>query len=89
VVGTDPQPIEIVGVVGHVKQWGLDGDATAPVHNEMYFTYMQFGGPLLAISVGDTSVIVRSSVSPGGSCRRSAGRSGRSTATPWSTTCGR
>jgi putative ABC transport system permease protein len=66
VVGTDPQPIEIVGVVGHVKQWGLDGDATAPVHNEMYFTYMQFGGPLLAISVGDTSVIVRSSVSPGG-----------------------
>ncbi len=66
VVGADPQPIEIVGVVGHVKQWGLDGDATAPVHNEMYFSYMQFGGPLLAISVGDTSVIVRSSVSPGG-----------------------
>ncbi|MGC2333112.1 MAG: ABC transporter permease [Candidatus Acidiferrales bacterium] len=66
VVGTDPRPIEIVGVVGHVKQWGLDGDATAPVHNEMYFTYMQFGGPLLAISVSDTSVIVRSSVSPGG-----------------------
>jgi predicted permease len=66
VVGTDPRPIEIVGVVGHVKHWGLDGDATAPVHNEMYFSYMQFGGPLLPILASDTSVIVRSSVSPGG-----------------------
>jgi predicted permease len=30
------QPLEIVGVVGHVNQWGLAGDATGPVEIQLY-----------------------------------------------------
>jgi predicted permease len=32
---------EIVGVVGHVKQWGLDTDDTEPLRAQLYFPYMQ------------------------------------------------
>ena len=63
-IGTDPKPIEILGVVGHVKHWGLDADANAPVHYQIYFSYMQLSGPLLPILVSNTSVVVRSNASP-------------------------
>ena len=32
---------EIVGVVGHVKQWGLDTDDTESLRAQLYFPYMQ------------------------------------------------
>jgi predicted permease len=32
---------EIVGVVGHVKQWGLDTDDTESLRSQLYFPYMQ------------------------------------------------
>jgi predicted permease len=32
---------EIIGVVGHVKQWGLDTDDTESLRAELYFPYMQ------------------------------------------------
>jgi predicted permease len=32
---------EIVGVVGHVKQWGLDTDDTEQLRAQLYFPYMQ------------------------------------------------
>ncbi|HKV28135.1 MAG TPA: ABC transporter permease [Candidatus Acidoferrales bacterium] len=35
------KPIEIVGVVRHVKQWGLDNDASGPVQVELYTSMMQ------------------------------------------------
>jgi len=34
--------LEIVGVVGHVKQWGLDLDSTAPVRVQLYTLARQF-----------------------------------------------
>jgi predicted permease len=63
-IGTDPKPIEILGVVGHVKHWGLDADAKAPVHYQVYFSYIQLSGPLLPIAVSNASVVVRSNASP-------------------------
>ncbi|MFZ0979908.1 MAG: ABC transporter permease [Candidatus Acidiferrales bacterium] len=63
VVGADPAPIEIVGVVGHVKHWGLDADAKGPVRNQIYFSYEQSAGPLLPIALRDTNVIVRAAAS--------------------------
>jgi predicted permease len=32
---------EIIGVVGHVKQWGLDTDDTESLRAQLYFPYMQ------------------------------------------------
>jgi len=35
-----PNP-QIIGVVGHVNQWGLDSDASFPLHAEMYLPFAQ------------------------------------------------
>ena len=35
-----PNP-QIVGVVGHVNQWGLDSDSKSPLHAQMYTPLMQ------------------------------------------------
>ena len=32
---------EIIGVVGHVKHWGLDTDATQPIQAQLYLSIMQ------------------------------------------------
>ena len=34
-------PVQIVGVVGHVKQWGLDSDDTNKIRNQAYFPLLQ------------------------------------------------
>ncbi len=55
---------EVVGVVGHVKQWGLDTDATTSVQAQCYLAIDQFPDqymPLLSHSVG---VVVRTGGSP-------------------------
>lgn len=33
--------VRIVGVLGHVKHWGLAADDTAKIRNEMYFPFLQ------------------------------------------------
>lgn len=46
-LNTDPSDPEklpyyrIVGVVGHVNQWGLDSDSRSPLHAQMYLSFMQ------------------------------------------------
>ena len=35
-----PNP-QIIGVVGHVNQWGLDSDATSPLHAQLYLPFAQ------------------------------------------------
>lgn len=32
---------QIVGIVGHVNQWGLDQDAASPLHSQMYLPFAQ------------------------------------------------
>ena len=34
-------PVQIVGVVGHVKQWGLDSDDSNRIRDQIYFPLMQ------------------------------------------------
>ena len=54
------QAAEIVGVVGHVKQWGLDSDDTQSLRAQLYHPFMQLpGGPPLG-----TGVLVRSEGTP-------------------------
>ena len=35
------RPVEIVGVVGHVKQWGLDRDDRQPLRAQLYVPFLQ------------------------------------------------
>ena len=61
IIGTTP---EIVGVVGHVKQWGLDEGSHSPVLAQFYFPISQVPDqfmPLLARGVG---AVVRTASSP-------------------------
>jgi predicted permease len=50
---------EIVGIVGHVKQWGLDSDDRQSLRAELYFPYMQLPDPAMVLSWSGTSVMVR------------------------------
>ncbi|MBZ5501892.1 MAG: ABC transporter permease [Acidobacteriia bacterium] len=61
--GTGPSQ-EIVGVVGHVRQWGLGTDPKGAVHYQTYWSFKQLAGPLLPILASTTYVVVRSARSP-------------------------
>jgi predicted permease len=50
---------EIIGVVGHVKQWGLDSDDKEKLHAQLYFPYMQLPDEAMALSWNGTGVMVR------------------------------
>ena len=50
---------EIVGVVGHVKQWGLDSDDTESLRAQLYLPYMQLPDAAMQLSWNGTGVIVR------------------------------
>jgi predicted permease len=54
----DSQPVEIVGVVGHVKQWGLDTDDTEQLRAQIYTPYMQLPDRPMALSPFGTTVVV-------------------------------
>lgn len=50
---------EIVGVVGHVKQWGLDSDDTNSLRAELYFPYMQLPDEAMKLSWNGTGMMTR------------------------------
>jgi predicted permease len=51
--------VEIVGVVGHVKQWGLDTDDTEQLRAQIYTPYMQLPDRPMALSPFGTTVLAR------------------------------
>ena len=50
---------EIVGIVGHVKQWGLDADDTESLRAQLYFPFMQLPDQAMALSWSGTGALVR------------------------------
>jgi predicted permease len=61
-----PDPYQIIGIVGHVKQWGLDTDDQNSLRAETYFPIRQVGdGAMMMIPPG-VGVIVRSNGSAPG-----------------------
>lgn len=50
---------EIVGVVKHIKQWGLEGDEKQSLQAQMYRPFMQLADKSMALSPRGTGVLVR------------------------------
>jgi len=55
------QTAEIVGIVGHVNQWGLDSDSTQTIQTQCYFPVTQIPDALLSLVSHGSPVVVRSS----------------------------
>lgn len=54
---------EIVGVVGHVNQWGLDSDATRSIQAQCYFSISQIPDGLMPAITQFASAVARSAQS--------------------------
>jgi len=70
-------PAEIVGVVGHVKQWGLDTDDSEKLRAQLYTPYMQLTDKATVLSPAGTDVLLRSGLPPQAlfdALRQAAGR---------------
>jgi predicted permease len=60
----DSQQTQIVGIVGHVKQWGLDTDDTEQLRAQIYTPYMQLPDQPMTLSPFGTTVVVRTAPPP-------------------------
>ena len=59
-INSTDQLVEIVGVVGHVKQWSLDADQKESLQAQLYTPFMQLPDKAMAQSVSGIGVLVRS-----------------------------
>jgi predicted permease len=57
-------PIQIVGVVGHVKHFGLDSDATSKIQYQVYLPFMQLPDQIIPLAVSGMTLMVRTTVDP-------------------------
>jgi predicted permease len=55
---------EIVGVVGHVKQWGLDADAKSAVEAQFDYPFMQLPEKLMSLAANSVAVVLRTEGDP-------------------------
>src|ERR1700704_209589 len=58
--GNFADPARIVGVVSHVKQWGLDADDTEKLRAQFYLPCMQMPDSFVAMQASGSALIVRS-----------------------------
>jgi putative ABC transport system permease protein len=54
------QMAEIVGVVGHTRQWGLDADDRQSLRSELYIPCMQMPDAFIAMAPSGSTVVMRS-----------------------------
>jgi predicted permease len=55
---------EIVGVVGHIKQWGLGADQKSAVESQFYYPFMQLPENLMRLAAGAVAVVLRTEGDP-------------------------
>jgi predicted permease len=60
------QLAEIVGVVGHVKQWGMDTDDQQSLRSGLYIPCLQMPDDFIAMTPSGSAVVVRSEGNPPG-----------------------
>ena len=54
-------PAEIVGVVGHVNQWGLDSDDHQSLRSDLYIPCLQMPKDFVGLTPSGSAVVLRSS----------------------------
>ncbi|HEY3586910.1 MAG TPA: ABC transporter permease [Myxococcaceae bacterium] len=59
------EPVEIVGIVAHVKQWGLDADDQSSLRAQLYVPWTQAPDGLISMLAGGVGVAVRTEGDPG------------------------
>jgi predicted permease len=62
--GLVPEPLLVVGVVGHVRQWGLGGDDQAHVRAQLYYPFAQVPDRYLRRWSELMSIAVRTNIAP-------------------------
>jgi predicted permease len=55
---------EIVGVVGHVKQWGLDADSKSAIEAQFDYPFMQLPEKLMPLAADSVAVVLRTEGDP-------------------------
>jgi predicted permease len=63
-IGIGPDPVTVVGVVGHVRQWGPAGDDQAKVRAQLYYPFAQVPDNLLRRWSELMSIAARTTVAP-------------------------
>jgi predicted permease len=56
--------VEIVGVVGHVKQWGLDADSKSAIEAQLDYPFMQLPEKLMPMVADSVAVVLRTEGDP-------------------------
>ncbi len=59
-----PDVVRVVGVVGHVRHWGLAGDDQSHMRAQFYYSFLQVPEPLLRRWSELMSIAVRTTISP-------------------------
>jgi len=55
---------EIVGIVGHIKQWGLGADAKSAVEAQFYYPFMQLPEKIMPLVADAVAVVLRTEGDP-------------------------
>jgi predicted permease len=63
-IGIGPDPVRVVGVVGHVRQWGLASDDQAKVRAQLYYPFAQVPDELVRRWSELMSIAVRTRIAP-------------------------
>ncbi len=63
-IGIGPDPVTVVGIVGHVRQWGLAADDQAQVRAQLYYPFAQVPDELLRRWSELMSIALRTGIDP-------------------------
>jgi predicted permease len=63
-IGIGPDPVTVIGVVGHVRQWGLAVDDQSRLRAQLYYPFAQVPDPLIRRWSELMSVAVRTDIDP-------------------------
>jgi len=58
------KPVQVVGVVGHVRNWGLAGDDISRIHDQIYYPLAQVPDKLVRFFSSIISIVIRTDVPP-------------------------